>query len=794
MRKELFQKFHFGLERETLRIDSQGTIAKTPHPQSLGSPLTHPYISTDFSEQQLEWNTPPQSTFNGAKKFLEHLMHFSLQKNPKELFWPFSMPPPIEAIQIAQYGSSYQGKKKVLYREGLRDRYGMHLQMISGIHYNFSFDPVFWKALQRKEKNSLPLQEFINKRTLDMIRNFLREGWLLTYLFGASPVMDKSYASEVVPYATSIRTSTLGYYSRVQNQLAISLNSLEAYIAEMTHAISTPEPAYQAFPSQLNPNILQNANEHYSRIRPKATLREGETPLEGLKKRGIEYVEVRAIDLDPFQPIGISKEQIDFLHLFLIYCLMKKSPPLSKEAQACLTCNQDRVALEGRRKGLILRSPQDIALETWGLKILRAMEPFAKLLGNQDLLKQQKEKVQHPHLILSASITKKLETTSFLKLGLSLAKTHQKTLRSTPLPSKLLNQLEATTRDSILKNQKLETASTILVEGYEDLELSTQVLIRKALEWQIDIEVLDREDQLIQLKQGTHMEYIKQATKTSKDSYIVPHLLENKEVTKKLLRRARFQVPEGESYSSMESAKAALPPFLKKRSVIKPKATNFGLGVSIIAPHDEKSALHALRQGFSYGNSVLIEAFCPGEEYRFLIIDNACIGVAKRIPAHVIGDGTSTIQQLVHQKNHDPSYYRDPKTFLRLGPEEKSHLKTSRLTPKSIPPQGRKIFLRENSNVSTGGDAHDVTDVIHPGYSEIACQATAVFGAKICGVDMLLPHPKKAPTATNYTIVELNYNPVLFIHAYPYKGIRRDVATPLLKLLGFTTEITEKKE
>ena len=795
--RKLLNAFHFGLERESLRIDSKGNISKYPHPKSFGSPLTHPYIHTDFGEQQLEWNTPPKTSFRSAQKFLENLMHFSLKKNPKELFWPFSMPPHLDEIQIAQYGSSHAGRKKEIYREGLRDRYGMNLQMISGIHFNFSFDRPFWEKLHRYENSSLPIQAFINEKYLGMIRNFLREGWLLTYLFGASPAADPSYVdlpedfrkvgdAFVGPHATSIRTSHLGYYSRVQNQLAISLNSLDEYIEEIQTAISTPKKEYLSIPSQLNNHILQIENEHYSRIRPKANSKDGESPLKALQNRGIEYIEVRAIDLDPYHPIGITTEQIDFLHCFLLYCMNKKAPLLSKQCQICLTCNQDKVALEGRKNGLILREKNEISLEKWSMKIFKSMEPIAKLLGKEKNLRLQKEKVKNASLTPSALIAESLNHSTYRQLGVKLAKTHKKTLLSNTLTSKQLKHFEKQVTDSQIENQKLETEASILVDGYEDLELSTQILIQKALEWNISVEVLDRTDQLLRLEKGGHIEYVKEATKTSKDPYIVAHLLENKQVTKEILKRKKLRVPEGKSYTSIDAAKIDLPHYLKRKSVIKPKSTNFGLGVFIIDPHDEKEAYRALKQGFSYGPSVLIEEFCPGDEYRFLIIDEKCIGVAKRIPSHVVGDGASTIQSLVHSKNHDPSYYRNPKTFLHLGPEEKKNLKQQRLTPKSIPKKGQKIFLRHNSNVSTGGDAHDVTDQVHPGYSQIALQATQAIGAKICGVDMIISQSRKTPTLKSYAIIELNYNPVLYIHAYPFKGHRRDVATPLLHLLGYS--------
>ncbi|WP_194847967.1 hypothetical protein [Candidatus Neptunochlamydia vexilliferae] len=765
--KSLLKAFQCGIERETLRVTSQGTLSQKPHPKSLGAPLTHRYISTDFGEQQLEWNTPPCKTFPAAIRFLEEVMHFSLTKVKGELFWPFSMPCTLDDITIANYGTSHEGQEAMIYREGLKGRYGERLQMISGIHFNFSFNRPFWEKLHRFEKSRLPLQAFIDEKYLGIIRNFLREGWLLTYLFGASP-------DPKMPYATSMRMSDAGYYSRVQNQLAISFNSLKEYLADLKKTISTPKKEYRDIPLQLNDHILQNEHEHYSRIRPKAVPHKGETSLEAIEKRGIEYLEVRAIDLDPYHALGVSPEHIHFLHHFLLYCLFKSSPPLTKEMQRCLTCNQNLVAKEGRKKDLLLQCPRPTSLKKWGQRILKGMEAIPL----NTPLEIERKKLEKPELTPSAILLKDIEKHGYQKVGLKLAKHHKKNLLEKPLSSKRLSALEEEVERSLIENQRLETASKILVSGYEDLELSTQILIGAALKEKIEVEVLDQKDQLIRLKKGNQVEYVKEATKTSKDSYISAHLLENKEVTKQLLREKGLSVPDGKSYTHIDEALNDYPLYEKKKVVVKPKSTNFGIGISFVPARDQTTFAHAVKGAFQCDRSIVVETFCPGEEFRFLVISGEVIGVAKRVPAHVIGDGKQTIKALVHEKNSDPSYYRDPKTYLHLGQAEKKVLKEQRLSPASIPKKGRKVFLRHNSNVSTGGDAVDVT--VHPSYYKIALQATEALGAKICGVDMILPHPKKAST---YAIIELNYNPVLFIHAYPYRGTPRDVAGPLLKLL-----------
>lgn len=792
----LLDAFHCGIERESLRITEKGKLSKNSHPKALGSPLTHPHISTDFSEQQIEWNTPPFSSFQKANHYMEELIQFSLKKMKNELLWPFSMPPHLNGIEIARFGSSHQGKRKELYRLGLEKRYGTNLQMISGIHFNFSFEMKFWKKIHSYENSPLSLQSFIDEKYLGMIRNFLREGWLLTYLFGASPIMDTNYIPfpkdfkkgkdfYYAPYGTSIRTSNFGYYSRIQNQLAIPFNTLKSYILELKRAITTTKEEYRSIKNQLNDHILQIENEHYSRIRPKRTPFKGEKALEALEKRGIEYLEVRAIDLNPYCPTGICPNQLQFIHLFLLYCLFQKSPNLNKTAQKCLTCNQNNVALQGRNPSLILTCPAPISMNTWGKRILKKMEPLADLLGYGENLNLQKNKMLNPCLCPSSIILKEVTRQGYKNRALSLAKSHKKALTKKKISPNKLRYLETLAESSLVENQRLETASEILVEGYENFELSTQILIREALRRKVSIQVLDTEDHILRLEKNGHIEYVKQATKTSKDSYIISHLLENKEVTKKILFEKGFNVPMGKTYSTIDSALADYSGYEKKKVVVKPKSTNFGLGVYFIHPREKKNYAFAVESAFYHGTSIIVEDFCPGEEFRFLTINNKVIGVAKRDPANVIGDGKQTIKALVHEKNHDPFYYRDPKSMIHLGKDEKDMLRFQKLTPLSIPKKGRKVYLRRNSNVSTGGDALDVTDHIHHGYRKIAAAASEALGVKICGVDMMIQHPNQAPTKKNYAIIELNYNPVLFIHAYPYKGKRRDPAGPLLDLLGY---------
>ena len=776
--KELLAQFRCGLERETLRISKLGKLSNRPHPPALGSPLTHPYLGVDFGEAQLEWNTPPFPSLVKAENFLRDLMIYTAKVNPSELFWPYSMPCPLpDDLQLARFGTSHAAKKKELYRKGLCYRYGKNVQMISGLHFNFSLPAPFWDFYYSKCKPKKSKREFIDDCYFKIIQNFLHEGWILTYLFGASPAMhDKTF-----PNATSLRMSYLGYYSRIQNQLAISFENLPNYIRDMEFAISTPFPKYGKAKAdlQINDHFLQIENEHYGRIRPKQRLHKGETPLQALKNRGVEYLEIRAIDINPFTPLGIERDQLVFLHQFLLYCLFKKDAPLTKEKREALIANQQRVALEGRKAELILKSSRPISLEKWGTEILFQMSPLASLLGES--LQLQKEKIANKDLLPSSRILKELETESLESFGLKWAKTHAKNMP--PLPNARKKHFDETVKHSKREKKVLETASEVLVEGHENLELSTQILMREAMSQCVEVEVVD--ENLLRLSKNGHTEFVKQATRTSQDPCVVCHLMQNKYATKQILQRAGFSVPSGKLYRSKESAASDYANYAKKKIVVKPKSTNFGIGITFVEPQDEKGYIDALEEAFNHELSVIVESYQAGKEYRFLVIDGKVEGVIHRIPAHVIGDGKCTIKELVHLKNHDPTFYRSPNTHLCLTKNEKAVLSEQGFTESSIPPKRKKVFLRKNSNISTGGDAIDMTDTMHKSYFSIATRATEAIGAKICGVDMLISSFKVPATKKNQTIIELNDNPVLFPHAFPNKGKKRHVARPILKLLGF---------
>ncbi|MCI5051783.1 MAG: bifunctional glutamate--cysteine ligase GshA/glutathione synthetase GshB [Simkaniaceae bacterium] len=718
------------------------SLSKEPHPKSLGEKLTHPLITTDFAEMQIEWTTPTFHSHAALMRFFKDLSIYTQKKVPNEYFWPLSMPPKLpKKCQdwVAKYGNSHSAKKKESYRHGLCKAYGSHMQMISGFHYNFSMRPAFWKALHKERQSNKSCRQFQTDTYLGLIRNYIRDGWIITYLFGSSPSSDPSFKDlPEFPYATSLRTSEHGYQSKSQDARPITFNSVSGYVKEIREAIARGQ--------------LQIENEHYSLIRPKCLPREELNQTDAIATRGIEYVELRALDLDPFSPLGISKKTLDFLHLFLLHLLLSESPNLTHKAHKKSLDFQHQVAIEGRK----------MELKSKAEPIFTAMRPLAIKLGMVKLLDEMWLRFEDPSKLPSQIIA----SNDFLELGATLCKEHYKTLSKGKLEPSQRRRFDTFTKNSIELFDLLERA--------EKMEASTRVLIEEAIRRHVKVEILDKKACILRLG---GQELVKQASCTSQDSYITPLLMENKHVTKLLLDEQNIRTPLGMHFNSLTEALSHTPP--SKTVVVKPNTTNYGLGVELVEPKEYKAAL---KRAFAFGESVLVEDFISGREYRFLVVSNKVAGVVRRDPASVIGNGHDTIKTLAKGK----------KRPIKLGPDEKKHLLSQNLTAESIPKEGEKVFLRFNSNVSTGGEAIDFTDQVANEYKRIAIRAAKSVGAKICGVDMIIKSPHKP--GSRYAIIELNFNPVLYFHQEPDVGHPRNVAGAILDCIGFGFEPITKRD
>jgi len=396
-----------GIEKESLRVSQSGHLAMTAHPQALGSALTHPSITTDYSEALLEFITSPSASINEVLEELDEIHRFTYQHLDNELLWVSSMPCQLgddSSIPVGKYGTSNIGKMKQIYRVGLGHRYGRLMQTIAGIHYNFSVPDELWLELQAASGDKQTLQDYITQGYFATIRNFRRYSWLLLYLLGAAPAVCKSFVrgrehqleqinddshSLYTPYATSLRMGDLGYQSDAQSSLVVCYNNLQQYVTTLRAALDQPYPAYdqiglkdeQGNYKQLSTALLQIENEFYSSIRPKRTAKSGETPLHALESRGVEYIEVRCVDLNPLVPGGIDAQTIRFLDTFLLFCLLQDSPETNNQEYMRIPENVRRTVYHGRDpETLLLNGTEEVALPDWGLSLIAAMGPVAERL------------------------------------------------------------------------------------------------------------------------------------------------------------------------------------------------------------------------------------------------------------------------------------------------------------------------------------------------------------------------------------------------------------------------------
>lgn len=456
-----------GLEKESLRVNAAGTLAQTRHPYSLGSPLTHPYITTDYSEALCEFVTPPLETPSAALDFLRGTQQYVYKNLQSEVLWATSMPCVVAgetSIPVAYYGTSNAGRMKTLYRVGLGYRYGRVMQVIAGVHFNYSVNPGLWSILRAADQSPLALSEFINAGYLAMIRNLQRLGWLIPYLFGASPAICKSFlggtatALELLDegtyygqYATSLRMGNIGYQNNQSKQTGFKANydSLDAYLNSLRHAISTPYPAYEQIGvrvgreyRQLNSHILQIENEYYSTIRPKQPLIGNEKPSVALQRRGVSYVELRSLDVNAFEPLGISLEQMYFLEALLLFCLLQDSPPISPQERQEIDQNELLTAHRGREPGLQLQCQgQPLRLQQWALEISTALLPLCQAMdqglpGNPycNALSSQQQLIVNPDLTPSAQMLQAMREhhEGFYQLAQRLSRQHYRYFISLP--------------------------------------------------------------------------------------------------------------------------------------------------------------------------------------------------------------------------------------------------------------------------------------------------------------------------------------------------------------------------
>ena len=734
--EELFSKVTIGLEKEGQRILEDGHISTTDHPKVLEPRHEHPYIQTDFAESQIELITTPENSEKDVIRVLNAIHEVTLKNMPEdEYLWPLSIPailPEVEDIKVAQFEKEWD----IEYREYLVEKYGKYKQMVSGIHYNFQIDDTFMQQVAEITNNSVVNVK--NDIYMKLARQFLRYQWLLVYLYGASPIAEDKYFTDGIKpkgYARSLRTSKFGYVN--EDDIVVSYSSLEKYISDLTGYVKN--------------NKLIAEKEFYSSVRFR-----GADTVADLPEKGIKYIEFRLFDLNPFAPFGILEKDVRFIHLFVKTLVWMEE--VDKETSQELGKEySEKVALS---------NPLDkLTYLEEGLDILDNMKSMVRELSLPEsdilLIEEKENELIDPTLTIAAKLVREYEKEgTLLDLGVRLAKKY---------------------KDDALKEY-------YSLSAYSNMELSTQAVIEDAIKNAIKVDVIDENDQFIRLEHKGKVEYVKNGNMTSKDTYISPLIMENKVVTKKVLSEKGFRVPGGYEVSTLDDALLRFDYIKNKPIVVKPKSTNFGLGISIFKHGTDniedfsKAVLLALKED----KDILIEEFIEGTEYRFFVIEGETKAVLLRVPANVVGDGKHTIAELVELKNENPLRGDAKKTPLKkieLGEIESLQLKEEGLSFDTILEDGQIAYLRENSNISTGGDSVDMTDEVDESYKKLAVEISDAMMAKVCGVDLIIKDIKQSATNQNYGVIEANFNPMMMMHIYPHTGKSRRLSLDVLRML-----------
>lgn len=732
----------FGLEREAIRISSMAEISKRNHPNVFNE--HHPYITKDFAEAQIEMITPPCDRIDDAILLMEDIQQVVIESlEDGEMLWKQSNPPIInkmDGISIAKFSDD---PDKEAYREYLLEKYGIEKSIISGVHYNFSFDEMILKDLYELSKvDFTSYHDFKNQMYLKVTKYILKHRWMFIYLTNASPVFHNSYyelcvgMSEqlnsgdcIIDGLNSLRNSSCGY--RNKEDIILDFKDYASYRASVQEVIRMGQ--------------IRNESELYTPVRLKED-----------KDGNISYLELRFIDVNPFTQSGISDIDLKYIHLHMIYALMLDDFDFNtqEQVQANALHNEISMGLEDKR------------LHQEMLSLHKTIETYFK-----------DDKSPYDLNAIFSSIQSRL-----MDVEQTYAAQLKRRYQQSSYIDYHLEQSIYETHDSKLNQFTLYSDNS--------LELSTKILIKEAIKEGYLFNILDSKSNFIKLTdvQSQHSELIQQATKTNLDDYANVLAMENKVVTKKLLLEQRLSTPTGfEIHYLEELNQYDLTKYVNHGVVIKPNTTNFGDGITIYPQGaDEATIYEAVKFAFTYDETVLVEPFIQGKEYRFLVIGKKVIGVLYRQAAHVVGDGNSSIKTLVELKNQNPlrgNDYVRPLERIQLGAKELEFLSLQDYSIESIPENGEMIYLRENSNISTGGDSVDVTDDVHESYFTIAEQAAQALGVNITGVDIIIKDIEVEATDSNYSILELNYNPAIHIHTFPLIGKNRMPAKYILKHL-----------
>lgn len=733
----------FGLEKENIRIKKDGTLSNRKHGDFFSS--TNSYISRDFAEVQLEMITKPHSSIRKVYDELHNIQHVVLSSIQDELLWPQSNPPILpndDEIYIAS-----MGEEELKYREYLASKYGKPRSLFTGIHFNFSFSEEDLKC-RFIHSGKLDYYEFKNQLYLKVLKYFIRDTYIYVKLFAASPVFHETFLSSCRELANktnlgdyssesllSLRNSECGYKN--QDILTIDYSNIDNYKLSINNMIEQ--------------EILKSEKEIYEPVRLKFD-----------KSGNIEYLEIRFIDINPMFFNGVVITDLELIHLAAIYYSNLDDIDFSNDKRKESEMNLMALNSVDSSKDIV---KQKHILSKKASTIIEKMSIYFSLLPEvpydfNNVFTKAKYTLSNDEETYSFQIKDKIEKESFIEYHINIANKQKEYVLENPL--------------SLL--------------GYEKLELSTIILIKSAIKMGYEYKVLDEKENFIELISPVNRktEYIKQATKTRLDNYSSVLMMENKLVTKNVLNKSDIPTPLGYSVNSkVEALKLYEKKVLPNYIVIKPNTTNFGYGITIFKNgYNYKEYESAIDHALSFDDTIIIEEYKSGKEYRFLIIGGKVQGILFRKPANVIGDGIHSIKELVEEKNKNPlrgQGYTKPLEVIKIDNVVVNYLKEQNLSIDSILDNGEEVFLRNNSNISTGGDSIDMSNQVHQDYIDIAEKAAKALNVNITGVDMIIEDINMTANPSNHSIIELNFNPAIHIHCYPLIGQRNQIGDILIE-------------
>ena len=721
-------KYNIGIEREGLRTTKNGHLANTPHPKVFGNRNTNAFVTTDFGAAQLELRTTPCPSTRECYEKLLNVTNVVLEELRKagEYLWPYSMPcilPNIENFNFGEYGDNVKEHEYEMY---LYKKYGYEMYCMSGIHLNFSIHEKYYKELKKSNSN---LPDSLEDGYFKILRNYLKKVWMLIALFGATP---KQYGKEYEA-TCSIRNSNKQGFKNLHLD-PINFENKDKHIESLRKNIKAG-------------NII-SISELYTPIRIKGKWK---YDVDDLASHPISHIEVRVLDLDPFDKTAISLEEIDFITAFLFHCLLSDEKDISfdyrKVAEEGITEEQRKILIKEINEILKTDKKYELGFEKNVKKVLKEFKQG---------------------ITLSTKVNKLDEEKGFINGLMDLAKQY---------------------------NEEAKESKYSVINLGKKMYDSPAALVRDAILRGVDYRVLDHRENnsIIEFKKHGKKEYIVGATQTRKDNYIVHYLTNDKFESKEILQKNKLKTPKGIMISnklSEEQLEDLYENYEEKAIVIKPRTTNGGVGITVFATPPTKSQfLKAVNYAFEFDNDVLIEQYVQGEEYRFLVVNGKCISVVTRRSAQVIGNGKDTIEKLIEKKNKE-EWHVLLDTKLKIDSPLRTHLTKTGRTLEDIPKKGEVVKLRKNANCSTGGESISLTDKVPERFKRIAEKAAKAFESYVCGVDILISDLDK----DDYCILETNADPGYDINQWPYEGPDAHIGIEILKMLGLITEEDEMYE